>query len=299
MVDTDESSDAAPGGRAGGRWSQERRLEFIDCRLCWDGRLNRADLTDFFGISVPQASLDIARYIELAPKNLEYDKRSRAYLARDGFRARFPPSSPERLLSELLAVGSGTREPERRMIGFCPPVAIVPNPTRRVDLKVLIAVQRAIREGEGLRVVYQSLTRAEPSVRAVSPHALAHDGYRWHVRAYCHVRNAFRDFVLARVLEVQGRVPHGPGPKDDVEWNTMVRLLLRPHRGLPKAHRRAIELDYGMVNSQVELKCRQAHLFYVLRHLRIDEPAATPQAQQIELKNAREVDRYRTKPTLL
>ena len=45
-----------------GHWGQERRLEFIDFRLLWEGRLNRADLTTFFRISVPQASLDLAKY---------------------------------------------------------------------------------------------------------------------------------------------------------------------------------------------------------------------------------------------
>ena len=44
------------------RWGQERRLEFIDFRLYWEGRINRSDLIDFFGISVPQASLDLAKY---------------------------------------------------------------------------------------------------------------------------------------------------------------------------------------------------------------------------------------------
>lgn len=34
-------------GRQGARWGQERRLEFIDYRLRWDGQINRSSLTDF------------------------------------------------------------------------------------------------------------------------------------------------------------------------------------------------------------------------------------------------------------
>ncbi|MFP2963269.1 transcriptional regulator [Myxococcus sp. 1LA] len=294
MVRTTEGSSGTPAARSAGRWSQERRLEFIDFRLRWDGRLNRGDLTDFFGISVPQASLDIARYGELAPGNLEYDRSSRVYLAAPGFRALFSSTSPERFLSELLAIASGLRKEERSMVGHCPPVAIVPNPGRMLDLDVLVALQRAMREGEGVRVVYQSLTRSEPSTRTLSPHALAHDGFRWHTRAYCHSRGSFRDFVLARVFEVLGPASRGKGPEHDVEWNTLVRLVLVPHPDLPGAHRRAIELDYGMANGEVELTCRQAHLFYVLRHLRLDEWGASPQAQQVVLKNSSEVERYRT-----
>ena len=37
--------------RQGLRWGVERRLEFIDFRLFWDGRINRGDLTEQFGIS--------------------------------------------------------------------------------------------------------------------------------------------------------------------------------------------------------------------------------------------------------
>ena len=32
-----------------GNWGQDRRLEFIDFRLLWEGRLNRADITTFSG----------------------------------------------------------------------------------------------------------------------------------------------------------------------------------------------------------------------------------------------------------
>ena len=71
--------------RGSGPWGPERRLEFIDFRLQWDGRLNRSDLMEHFGISVPQASADIAAYAELAPDNLVYDRSARVYVASSGF----------------------------------------------------------------------------------------------------------------------------------------------------------------------------------------------------------------------
>lgn len=43
-------------------WSQEMRLQFIDHQLKWDGKLNRQDIQDAFGISKPQSSLDLALY---------------------------------------------------------------------------------------------------------------------------------------------------------------------------------------------------------------------------------------------
>ena len=58
MTNESKPTDDQPTskGRQGARWGQERRLEFIDYRLRWDGQINRSSLTDFFGISVPPVS---------------------------------------------------------------------------------------------------------------------------------------------------------------------------------------------------------------------------------------------------
>lgn len=287
------SAEAAPESRPAGRWSQERRLEFIDFRLRWDGRLNRSDLTDFFGISIPQASLDISRYGELAPANMEYDRSARVYLASAAFRPIYTSSSPQHFLDALLASASSSLADGPSLLGHPPSVAVLPRLSRLVNVDVLVALQRAMREQTGVRVRYQSLTRAEAGERELSPHALAHDGHRWHVRAFCHRRAAFRDFVIGRILSVHGAVPAGRDGSQDIAWNTLVKLVLAPHPKLPAPHRRAVALDYGMVNGKLELECRQAFLFYVLRHLRLDQAGLRPEEQQIVLKNAREIERLR------
>lgn len=71
------------------RWSIERRLEFIEFRLYWEGGINRADIVDQFGLSVPQASKDLTRYQELAPNKMAYDKSEKRYFAARGFEPRF------------------------------------------------------------------------------------------------------------------------------------------------------------------------------------------------------------------
>jgi len=82
-------------------------------------------------------------------------------------------------------------------------------------------------------------------------------------------------------------------PEDDHAWHTAVTLVIAPHPGLPPAQRKVIELDYGMENGETRLECRQALLFYLLRHLGFEgHQAVTPQAQQILLKNQDEVARH-------
>ena len=41
------------------RWGVEQRLEFIEFRLFWEGGINRGDIIEIFGVSVPQASKDL------------------------------------------------------------------------------------------------------------------------------------------------------------------------------------------------------------------------------------------------
>ncbi len=62
------------------KYAVEQRLRFIDFLVDHYGSINRAALTDYFGISVPQASADIADYLELAPVNMMYNPILRSYV---------------------------------------------------------------------------------------------------------------------------------------------------------------------------------------------------------------------------
>ncbi|WP_232076905.1 MULTISPECIES: WYL domain-containing protein [unclassified Variovorax] len=286
--DSDEAGEKAPA-----RWSQGRRLEFLDFRLRWEGRLNRSDLTNFFGISVPQASLDISKYLELAPNNAVYDRSSKVYLATDGFEPLYPSNEPSRYLNELLAREIGVLPAEQSFLGWTPPTAAVAAPTRKLEANTVVAVLTAIRQRVCLRVTYQSMSSAEPKARIISPHAVAFDGYRWHVRAFCHTRGDFRDFVMARMLGVEVLEDAGTDGADDEAWHRQVSLVLAPNSRLSKAHRKVIELDYGMVDGEVVLECRQALLFYSLKRLGLLEvDASEPHVQQIVLRNRAAVMKF-------
>lgn len=272
-------------------------MEFIEFRLRWDGRLNRADLMTHFGISVPQASADISRYTELAPANLVYDRSERVYAPGEEFQPLFPTSSAEHYLNDLLAVGSGVLSPDSSYLGWMPPMALAGAPGRVASSETLSRVLRAMRQGLVLRVLYQSMSRSEPTWRELSPHAIGHDGFRWHVRAFCHERRDFRDFVIARMLEVEVCAASDVEPAKDSAWTTMVRLILVPNPLLAEPKRRVIELDYGMSDGQAALECRQAVLYYVLQRLGLNADAGVrPEAQQIALKNLDEVKRYLAQP---
>ena len=96
------SSDTA--GQTTAKWGRQKRLEFIEFRLYWQGRINRSDLRAHFGISIPQASLDLRRYQELCPHSVEYDRSGKFYHPTAGFRTR----SPKAGLDFFHVLGNGT-----------------------------------------------------------------------------------------------------------------------------------------------------------------------------------------------
>ncbi|EDT12043.1 conserved hypothetical protein [Paraburkholderia graminis C4D1M] len=121
-----------------------------------------------------------------------------------------------------------------------------------------------------LEIRYQSIARDEEPTRYISPHAFGYDGVRWHVRAYCHLRKGFRDFVFGRILSAGRLMATIIDPADDREWSTYVKIVLTPDASLTSEQRRGVEIDYGMSGGKVTIDCRQAMLFYTLRTLNFE-----------------------------
>ena len=172
-----------------------------------------------------------------------------------------------------------------------PSYSIVPILRRRLEAMTLRSILDAIRTGASIHVKYQSMSRPEPKSRWISPHALGFDGYRWHARAWCHTRNSFRDFVLARILEVAETRLSDIDPKQDAGWQREVTLRLAPHPALKGGQRRAVELDFGMTNGTIDVKTRLCLAYYLERQFGLDrDPATTePERQQIILANKDEL----------
>ncbi|WLH51306.1 WYL domain-containing protein [Pseudomonas tolaasii] len=267
-----------------GRWGQDRRLEFIDFRLLWEGRLNRADLTNFFRISVPQASLDLSAYQELAPDNMTYDRTLKTYVASATFTPVLTNLDPAQYLNQLLQRESGVIAATDSFVGWAPPVASLPSPTRQVDPQILISLIRALQAGEAVTVDYRSMTSFdEPSIRTIFPTSFAEDGFRWHVRAFCLRSGIFKDFVLGRINSLLGSEPSPSPVPADIEWSTFVDVVIGPNPSYPSEKRKAIEHDYQMIDGEARLRARSAQLYYLKRRLGLNQqPGVTvPDHQQI------------------
>jgi hypothetical protein len=292
-----ESRDDLKGGDEL-RWSVERRLAFIESRLFWLGDVNRPAVVERFGVSMSQASTDIARYLALNGGNVTYDKSAKCYVALADFRPVLTTPDALRLLGELRLVEVGLLPVEQTMLGFVPPFDATPLPQRKIDADVLRSVLQAIRGRGAIDALYQSMSRPERSRRLIEPHALAYDGFRWHVRAYDRESKQFRDYVLGRLAKPRLRGAAESRADDDDDWHAHVDLLIGPHPELTLAQSRAVALDYGMTDERATLSVRRALLFYALKRLGLDhDPQARPaNIQQIVLLNRDEVAQFVRSP---
>ena len=273
------------------RWGIEQRLEFIEFRLFWEGHVNRIDVMQQFGVSVNQASSDLNRYIALAPDNMVYDKSARTYVRGPDFDCRFRPPDASHYLTQLRLVADNVLEREDCWIPDLPHYASAATPVRGVNAVTLRSVVGAIRRSEAIEVKYQSLSSPGPRWRWIAPHAIGFDGFRWHTRAFCLTHEAFKDFLLSRILEIRASRESEVPSEHDRDWNTEITLEIGPHPALSETQAKVIALDYGMRGGKAKIKVRRALLYYALRRLGLDTDldARKPQDQQIVLLNRKAV----------
>lgn len=276
------------------RWGTEQRIAFIEFKLFWDGSLNRSDIIDRFAISAAQASADLAYYREVCPDNMDYDGSQKRYFPTPVFNPRFLKPNAERYLAQLKALADGVISTDETWIEPTANFATLPVPARRVPPQILRYFLKAIRDRLSAHVEYQSLNdaRPDPTWRWITPHALANDGLRWHIRAYCHEENRFKDFIISRFLGVGRYAAPGASAQEDAAWNSSFGVTLIPNPKLSAAQRQTIAMDYGMKEGRCTMQIRYALLYYFNKRLRLDiaEREDQPKETPVVIENRNEYD---------
>lgn len=280
------------------RWGVEQRMEFIEFRLFWEGGINRSDIENQFGVSAPQASNDLSQYKEIAANNIEYDLSKKRYLASKKFKPLYLEPNSDRYLSQLQLIANRLVSTEETWLSIIPSIDSIPIPYRYVDVKILKALVNAVRANRSIEIHYQSMNENRPSAswRIITPHAFANDGMRWHVRAFCHLENTFKDFILSRFLDVRADGEPGRMAKEDLQWNEFINVVLVPNPKLSKGQRELIAMDYGMEKGKLKVPVRKAILFYFKRRLRLDvaEALNKPLEAPVIIENKDEVEKAST-----
>lgn len=281
-------------------WGVLQRLEFIEFRLFWEGGINRGEITRFFSVSVPQASKDLSQYQELAPDNLRYDRSEKRYFVAASFEPVFLRPDADQYLAQLARVKNQGGTKNDSWLLAPPSTDTLPLPHRRVEVGILRPILAAIRKGKSVEIFYQSMgrKRSEPTWRGISPHAFGNDGSRWHVRAFCHIDEKFKDFLLSRCTDVRPLGAAAAKPEDDRDWSEYLDVILIPNPELGVSQRKAIELDFDMRDGKAVIPVRRALLFYFYKRLRLDiaDILNNPYETPVVVSNRKDCDAALSKP---
>ena len=181
-----------------------RNVEFIEFRLFWEGGVNRSDIVDEFGVSVPQASKDLSLYQEQAPDNIRYDRSQKRYFASAHFQPAFISLDADAYLGRLAADTGVSRDPwnDSRALSVVSDEMPVPHRAHQAWRSSCVA---GVCTGGSLNRGAVPIDERDATGlwRRISPHAFGNDGLRWHARAFCHIDQKFKDFILSRCVDTR------------------------------------------------------------------------------------------------
>ncbi len=253
------------------QWAGRERQLFIERLAWWKGVVNRGDVRDVFGISAAQASADLQGYQAVNPTALIYNVRAKRYEAGEGMVCVMHEPRLEEAVSLFLGVGvpglwlAGGMQAAATVDFFRP---LVREANAGVQRRVFLAMD----QGRRLKVKYWSVNSSRGALREIAPHALGHDGYRWHVRAWCFENAEFRDFVLSRIEAAEWLGDLFTASVVDEDWEKMETVKLCPHSALDEEQRKTIIRDYGMVGGMLKVKVRAAMKEYFLAQWGVPGP---------------------------
>lgn len=251
-------------------WAASERLNAIERAAWWRGWVSRKDLVQIFGVSLAQASSDLQKYHELNPGVLHYHMSRKRYEVLHEMRCVVHQPRIEEGVRSFL--GAGNMVMVTGNVQSNELCDVVELPLRQAADRVQRWLMVALSWKRSVKVRYFSMSGEKSSWRVIVPHAFAHNGYRWHVRAWCTEHQEYRDFVLSRIEDVKIPEAWNETLPEDAAWTKEVTVELKPHSALSPERKQVVELDYGLKQGEtLKLQVREAMRGYVLAHFGIHD----------------------------
>jgi len=255
------------------KWEVIKRMEDIERSLFWQGTLSRQELANKLRMSNPQTTTIIKKYLEYNPLKMTLNPSTKRYEVNDSIPNLFYQASFEDLIqfSDELEINTFVLQP----------------PSRFQSLDILKSLTRVLRNDQSIEITYHSKSDPKGIVRRITPHSFVNNGKRTHVRAWCHYRKDFRDFIIGRISKAEHPDKAGNRIKDDEAWNTLLILKLVPNPALSPAAQKIVEMDYQMTNGVSEIKVRQSLLYYYFEFYNLwpEHKMKDPKLQEVVLGN--------------
>jgi len=278
-------------------YSQFQRLCFFETKLMWEGKVNRQDVCEQFGVSANHFTREIREYKNHCLKNLEYDNTERTYIARETFKPLFSKSGVDSYLSLLRTYNTNSIPGLMSEMGSAVSCNVMPEPNIAVDEETLKKVLEAIHNSLGCEIQYISFSSAKLTKKMIWPHSLAWSGKRWHARSYDADKDQFNDIVLARIDKAS--IVYQQAEKsiaDDDQWNEVEKFDVVPNQSFSKEMQVAVAREYGMrkVDNKYVWKVTivKSMVGYFLDNYQLDEDKNMNGRKSLELKDQTIIEKY-------
>jgi predicted DNA-binding transcriptional regulator YafY len=151
------------------------------------------------------------------------------------------------------------------------------------------ALNEACSSARAVRIEYRSMTNPQGLERVIEPHSLIHIGRRWHVRAWCRLREGFSDFNLGRIRSARLLdEPCQRASTDDIGWTILAKVWIAPHRALTAERAEVVKAEMLGGADRRLLEVRSCLAAYAIQELRAatNIEIQSPPDYQIEVSNA-------------
>lgn len=257
--------------------SAEQRLRDLETLFIWEGALDNARIRSVFGLQPVQASRCVTAFVAEHGGGVQRITPHAPVTPTNAFTPKFESAGADDYLRLVESV---------RPNDIAPYVQDIRRDLSPVPAPLFSLIVQSCRAGTGLDINYLSMAEPQGLPRRIFPHALVRAARRWHARAWCDLRQDFRDFALGRIARATPvAASRAAGVVPDIQWDTILRLEVVAHPALNEAQQQLIRHEYLSGEASKTLKVRQALAGYLVQDLRIatDIVRDTPPDFQLSL----------------
>ncbi|MCI0627638.1 MAG: hypothetical protein L0387_39310 [Acidobacteria bacterium] len=298
-------------------WARQKRLEFIDFHVFWEGEVTKPRIKRYFDASENTIRKDFIIYIDDLKGRMHLDEQRKRYVASPGFEPLIiEPDANDYLY--FLAKGANALDlvlnhadrVEGDEMFYFPPLIVRQRIIDPYCLRTLLDVIRSnlsayefnTRRAKSpsverqpcteLCITYESPNQPRPEMFWITPHALIHDGFRWSTRAHRYDYDRFGELVLDRIVGTgETRPSQAHGREEDDAWHREFSVLIGPNPKLDAPAREHIEVQYGMRGGEIAVPVKECAIVYFLKRYQIEEESLkkAPHQEPIVVLNRPEV----------
>lgn len=260
---------------------RDQRLKTLATILTWEGELSNKRIRDMFGLQSVQASRLTAEF-RAAYEDLISDDETRRVITlnHDGLK-KSHIEDYIKLLYELEGEAPTAVEDVRTDLAPVNPL-------------IFAVIRNACLTSTGVDIKYASMTNPEGTERTILPHTIVRAGRRWHARAWCCLRNDYRDFAFGRIRDANSSVVKPIELSKDLHWETIIDIRLAAHRGLDSKKAKVIMNESLEGLEEKIIQSRACLASYLIQDIRasVDPEKQTPPEYQLEVTNLDELSNW-------